>query len=247
MNHFVFSAVLFSVTSFLVCLLSILHRPRSRIHRLFAAYWFSISFWSFTVGWQSILIKKISAFWWGWFLHIGCIFIPTLLLHFAFEYTRESAGKKIMLRLMYIASFFYLALNTFTTLFTSGTVYRDMYAYPRPSTFYPLYFVTFVVSVCYGTFLFIRARSRRTTRSRNIRNYLFAQVLGYMGGMDNFAIMADIRISPLYPYGLYLGVLYAITALTGRIRAMLPKQTRRQAIFATSHSKSDSPTQLPSA
>ncbi len=248
MNHFTLSASLFFVTSLATSLLALLHRPRSRIHRIFAAYWFSISFWSFTVGWQSVLIRKMSAFWWGWFLHMGCIFIPTLLLHFAFAYTRETRHRKALLGFMYAASFLYLFLNTFTALFTSGTVYRDAYAYPRPSTLYPLYFITFVLSVCYGTYLFIRVKMRRgPLGTKGLRNYLIAQVLGYTGGMDNFSIMADIRIFPLYPYGLYLGVLYALTALTGRIRAMLPKQARRRKIPPAARSESSSPAQLLSA
>ena len=248
MNHFTFSASLFSITSLATSLLALWHRPGSRIHRIFAAYWFSIGFWSFTVGWQSALIKKMSAFWWGWFLHMGCIFIPTLLLHFAFAYTRETRHRKMLLGSMYAASLVYLLLNTFTALFTSGTAYRDAYAYPRPSLLYPLYFITFVVSVCYGTYLFIRAKTRRDpNRAKGLRNYLIAQVLGYTGGMDNFAIMADIRIFPLYPYGLYLGVLYAITALTGRIRAISTKQSRRHLVPVTAHSESNSPAHQPSA
>lgn len=248
MNHFTLSASLFSITSLATALLAFFHRPGSQIHRIFAAYWFSIGFWSFTVGWQPVLIKEMSAFWWGWFLHMGCIFIPTLLLHFAFVYTRETRHRKALLGFMYIVSFIYLLLNTFTTLFTSGTAYRDAYAYPRPSTLYPLYFITFVVSVCYGTYLFIRAKTRRNPhRATGFRNYLIAHVLGYTGGMDNFAIMADIRIFPLYPYGLYLGVLYAITALTGRIRAILLKQRRRHPAPVTAQSESNSSAHQPSA
>lgn len=220
MNHFVLSARLFTVTALAVSWLALIHRPRSRIHRIFAAYWFSIAFWSATVGWQARLIPLLSAFWWGWWLHAGCIFIPTLLLHFAFEFTRERTSRWV-LRVMYGTSWIYLLLNTWTTLFTHGTAFRDAYAYPTPAVFYPLYFVTFVVSVVYGTLLFVRAKSRLgPARGRGLRNYWIAQLLGYTGGMDNFAIMADLRLFPLYPYGLYLGVAYALVALSGRVSAM---------------------------
>ena len=244
MNHFVFSASLLSIASVLTSILAVLHRFPSRIHKIFALYWFSIGFWAFFVGWQSYLIPVLSEFWWGWLLHLGCILIPTLLLHFSFEFTREVRRKKIVLGFSYGVSATYLLLNLFTTLFTSGTAYRDMYAYPIPSFFYPMYFLTFVLSITYGTFLFIRtkSRSRKIFGNRNLRNYLIAQALGYIGGMDNFAIMADIRIFPLYPYGLYLAVLYAGVALSGRVKTLIPRRPRSLTVPA---SRSISPTSLP--
>ena len=40
--------------------------------------------------------------------------------------------------------------------------------------------------------------------------FILLHSLAYMGGMDNFLIMADIRLHPLYPYGLYAVVPYAL-------------------------------------
>ncbi|HXV28380.1 MAG TPA: hypothetical protein VD913_05370, partial [bacterium] len=37
---------------------------------------------------------------------------------------------------------------------------------------------------------------------------LISHCLAYLGALDNFLIMADIRIFPLYPFGLYLAVPY---------------------------------------
>lgn len=214
MNHYTFSASVASVLSLLVCALALWRCPTSRLQRVFSVYWFSIAFWAFFVGWQSILIQKLSGFWWGWFLHLGCVFIPTLFLHFAFEYAAEAKGKRVVLGFAYGVSIAYLLLNISTTLFTVETAHRDAYAYPRPALLYPAYFITFVASIIYGTLLLFHAKRKMDDSEKAVlQTYLVGHVLGYTGGMDNFLIMADIRIFPLYPYGAYLIALYAATAL----------------------------------
>jgi hypothetical protein len=42
---------------------------------------------------------------------------------------------------------------------------------------------------------------------------LTTHILAYLGGMDNFLIMVDIRLPPLYPYGLYLIPPYAVATM----------------------------------
>ncbi len=214
MNHFTFSACI----AFPICLLAavagLLRRPGAKLNRIFAAHWFSIAFWAFFVGRQADLIQRLGAFWWGWFLHLGCVLIPTFFLHFAFAYSGETSRRKRVLTTAYVVSSAYLALNLTTGLFTSGTAYRDAYAYPHPALLYPVYFVTFVASIMYGTLLMIRAgRTLDNGARRALWMYLIGHVLGYGGGMDNFLIMADIRIVPLYPFGAYLIALYGAVAV----------------------------------
>lgn len=213
MNHFTFSASLTCVAAGIVCLVSWMGKP-SRLRRIFGLHWFSISFWSFFVGWQAYLIPTLSGFWWGWFLHLGCIFIPTFFLHFALEYAGASSQSRKILYVAYSVSVAYLLLNTFTGMFTSSTSYRDAYAYPTPALVYPLYFVTFVSSVIYGTIVMINSGAwLNRAQKKTLWIYLAGHVLGYSGGLDNFLIMADVRIFPLYPFGLYLVTVYAVTSL----------------------------------
>lgn len=213
MNHFTFSACI----AFPICLLAavagLLRGPKSKLNRIFAAHWFSIAFWAFFVGWQADLIQRLGGFWWGWLLHLGCVLIPTFFLHFAFEYSGETGRARRILTAAYVVSIAYLALNLATGFFTGETVFRDAYAYPKPALLYPMYFVTFVASIIYGTLLMIRAGYKAGGETRQaLFIYLAGHALGYGGSMDNFLIMADIRIFPLYPFGVYLVAFYGAVA-----------------------------------
>ncbi len=213
MNHFTFSACIASPICLAAAVAGLLRSPRTKLNRTFAAHWFSIAFWAFFVGWQADLIQILGAFWWGWILHLGCVLIPTFFLHFAFEYSGETGRNRRILAAAYVVSVVYLALNLTTGLFTSGTAFRDAYAYPQPALLYPMYFATFVASIIYGTLLMIRAGYKAGGGTwQALLIYLVGHTLGYGGGMDNFLIMADIRIFPLYPYGVYLVAFYGAVA-----------------------------------
>lgn len=186
------------------------------VNRLFGIYWFSIAFWSFFVGTQFRTINIFSPFWWGWFLHLGCTFIPVLLFHFVTVLTNEESLPKIHFALVssYGIVILFNLLNLWTPYFTNGTAYRDAYAYPQPALFYPLYFVFFVVIVSWSTFLLVRYLAKLPpSQQRGLKIFLVTHILAYIGGMDNFLIMADIRIPPLYPHGLYFIIPYTLVAM----------------------------------
>ena len=219
MNHFVFSAALASLFSLITALIAWCYYPASRVSRILGTYWFSIAFWSFFVGSQPHSIKLFSPFWWGWFLHLGCTFIPVLLFHFVVLFTKSNNKTfRFSLVTSYVMTGVFNLLNLLTPTFTYGTEYRDWYAYPKPAIFYPIYFAFFIILVIWSTILLVRyvmemfAGGIFTNRFR-LFLLLTAHVLAYMGGMDNFLIMADIRIPPLYPYGLYPILLYALATI----------------------------------
>ena len=209
MNHFVISALAAFISACFAAVYSL--SKRSRLSRLFGIYWISIAFWSSTVAFQHFALKFIPDRIWGWFLHLGCLFIPALFLHYSVAANNVKRDCGRFVKAGYALTIVYVALNTFSNLFTHGTEYRDNYAYPRPSTFYSAYFFSFVVMVIFGTLLFIRSRKNFSSGSRKwFYIFLFFHIFAYAGAMDNFLIMADIRIFPLYPFGLYLVFPYAV-------------------------------------
>ena len=212
MNHFVISAALSSFIATITSLVVYLTRSPKRANRLLALYWLSIAFWSFFVGTQPHSIVFLNPFWWGWLLHLGCTFIPVLLFHFTVYFTEQkSSNYRLVLTISYGMTLLFNALNFFTKAFTNGTVYRGAYAYPKPSQLYPLYFFFFVILVSWSFLLFIRYLPKLTTKeSEALKFMLLGQLLAYLGGMDNFLIMADVRLFPLYPYGLYLVFPYVL-------------------------------------
>ena len=215
MNHFIVSASLSSFFSLLAAAVMWMLAPSSKAHKVAAVYWFSISFWAFFVGSQVHTIQRLSPFWWGWFLHLGCTFIPVLMFHFAVVFTgQKSQAVRLGLMAGYVITVAFNLLNLWTNVFTSDTVYRDAYAYPKPALLYPAYFVLFVALVAWGTILLIRHLPALSEAKRSaLKLFLVTHVLAYTGGMDNFLIMADIRIPPLYPFGLYLIPPYALAAI----------------------------------
>lgn len=141
---------------------------------------------------------------WGWFLHLGCVFIPVFFFHFATYYSRHLEDGLLPLKVSYGIAIAIIFLNTFTPFFTHGTAYRDSYAYPRPALLYPLYFLFFVSLVVWGTILLGRPRRKFSVVSqKRLVLFIFLNALAYLGALDNFLIMADIKIFPVYPFGLY--------------------------------------------
>lgn len=192
-----------------------LSNPSGRINRICGMYWFSIAFWSFFVGTQSYTIPRLSGFWWGWFLHLGCTYIPVLLFHSVIIFTRHEISKfHIPLISSYALATLFNLLNLWTKSFTTSTMFRDAYAYPKPALLYPLYFVFFVALVIWSTLLMVkRLGTLSASENKGLQLILITHILAYLGGMDNFLIMADLRFPPLYPFGLYLIPFYALATI----------------------------------
>jgi len=216
MNHFTFSALLASLFSFLASLsLFFLITSNVRIKRIMCLYWFSIGFWAFFVGTQSVTISFLSSFWWGWLLILGCTFIPVFFFHLSLVITKqENTTAKRMLIGSYWVTVAFNIFNLLTAFFTGEIVYRDMYAYPKPAFLFIFYFLLFDLLILWGTLLLLRYLRRLTTEKQKcLKLFLITHVLAYCGGMDNFLIMVDVRIPPLYPYGLYVIPFYALATI----------------------------------
>lgn len=208
MNHFIFSALLTFVST-LTAGIYFIFKEKSTA-KIFGLYWLSIALWSGFVAFQFQFLRVMPNYVWGWCLHLGCVYIPVLFFHFAVYYSGHLEDELNVLKVSYVIATTFIFLNTFTHFFTYETAFRDSYAYPRPAILYPLYFVFFVSIVVWGTILLLRPK-RKFSRASQTRLILFSvlSILAYLGGMDNFLIMADIRIFPLYPFGVYLLVPYA--------------------------------------
>ena len=220
MNHFTVSALLASVAAFLAGGYVWFLSPSRRTNRLFALYWLSMAFWAFLVGTQAHTIPMLSGFWWGWFLHLGCTFIPVLLFHAVIVFTNQNDSRlRKALKASYAITILFNLLNLGPGVFTGQTIYRDAYAYPKPALFFPLYFILFVVLVVWSTLLLIQRLPLLSSPEKNLLKLILAtQVLAYIGGMDNFLIMVDVRLPGLYPYGLYAIPLYALVTSYGARR-----------------------------
>lgn len=212
MNHFILSAGLTFAFSLLTSIAAFLKRKEGKNYGIFSLYWLSIAFWGFTVAFQFQLLIKVSGFIWGWFLHLGCVFIPVLFFHVAVRLSKRQ-GYRGWVFLAYLIAIIFNLLNAFTPIFTHGVSQRAAYAYPTPALIYPLYFFFFVVLIIWGTLLLLTSKEPSLAKRGLFAAFLITHILACTGGMDNFLIMWDINLFPLYPYGLYMVPPYAIASL----------------------------------
>lgn len=202
-NHFVTSASLVFVFTLVSGIYFVL-RPGST-DRLFGLFWFSVAFWTCFVAMQFQLLSWMPGYVWGWLLHVGCISVPVLFCHFAFHVADHGQNRSILLTAAYVIAITFIVLNICTPLLTQEIIYRDHYAYPKPAVLYPLYILFFQLMGLWSVFLILQWRRQLPAKLQKILYlFLILHALAYIGSMDNFFIMYDIRIFPLYPYGLYL-------------------------------------------
>ncbi len=186
-------------------------KNRSAAVRFFGFFWLTVAFWTYFVSNQFELLKQMPGFWWGWLLHLGCIYVPLIYFHFALHLTGKRETHGPALKIGYGFVIFFLLLVAFSSLFTGEIVYRDAYAYPKPSVLYPFYIVFFQVYSFWGAYLIFRWAGELSKKIRQqVYLFILLQMIAHIGAMDNYLIMYDIRWFPLYPYGLYLILPYAI-------------------------------------
>ncbi len=211
-NHFTFSALLTSITTFLLGIFVLLRgRWKKRLYQTFALYCFSISLWGFCVTKFNPNFQDPTLIW-GRILHLGAILIPVLFIHFVSEFLAEK-NRKILI-LAYSAAVIFLIFNFFTRLFTNGTTNRSTYSYPTPGGIYLLFFLFFLICVLYGLYQLFRASLITSGIKRNqIRYLLWSSIFGYLGGLKNFMILVGLEIFPIYPYGTYAISIYTIVVV----------------------------------
>ncbi len=219
MNHFTFSGICLFAAGLIVGL-NFVFSPELK-KRMYGIYWLVIGFWGFFVGFQFELLEVMPPFWWGWVLHLGCVMVPPVFLHFALVFSENPSRVKWM-SIAYGLSGLYLALILFSNLFTSEIIYRDTLTYPKPSFLYPVYIVSFQVMALLGVIELWKYRERLSSSKARMWLYIFlaTQVVAHIGAMDNYLIMYDIRIFPLYPYGLYAILPYALIGSAAIVKVL---------------------------
>jgi hypothetical protein len=209
-NHFIHSALLVCVFSLPIGIYFAWWKE-SPAGRFYGFFWLVVAFWTLFVSQQFELLSWMPPRVWGFLLHLGCIYVPLVYFHFALHLTGKRKTHERALKVGYGFMATFLLLIVFTDFFTAEIIYRDLYAYPKPSVLYPVYITFFQVFGFGGAYLIFRwaAKFQKDTRER-VHFFLLLQILAHIGAMDNYLIMYDIQWFPLYPYGLYFILPFAI-------------------------------------
>lgn len=209
MNHFLVSALAAFVFTGLAGIYFVLQKETTE--RFFGLFWFNAASWTLFVAIQFQLQQWMSGFLWGLTLHLACVFVPVIFLHFVLHLTQNRNKYSFALALAYFIAASFMFLDAFTPIFTGEIIYRDAYTYPKPALLYPLYILYFQIIGLWTLVLLLRLRKIVPSQAQKwLGLFLIVHILAYVGCMDNYLIMYDIQLFPLYPYGLYLLVPYAV-------------------------------------
>lgn len=236
LNHFVLSAYLTSATTLLLGLfVLVIKRPWQRLYIVFAAYSFSIAFWSFCVARFTPSFSD-PGLTWGRMLHIGAALVPVLFLHFVHELLRLENPKfsKSVLAVAYVATGAFIILALSGLMLITGVTNRSEYSYPTPGPLYPFFFAYVLLSIVLGIWRLLRAFIQSSGARRNQLKYLVLfSSIGYLGIMKHFLILVGLEPFPLYPYGTYAAPIYVLAVMYAITRYRLLDITVTLTRFAT--------------
>ncbi len=238
MSQFALSALVTSVTTFLLAFFVISRGFKNKVYQIFSAYSLSISLWSFLVFVHGYAENRQASLYAAYSLHIPAALIPVLFVHFV-QVFLDLKGKwhKSWRVAAYIIAFGFLPF-TFSEIFVKDVVpkYGIRHLMIPGGGFYYLFIAVFIANVIYGLSFLGKAYFVSKGFRRNQLKYLFfGSVVGYAGGIDNFLIIHDIAIFPLYPYGTYAVALYVLTtayAIAAYRLLDIEVLIRRTAVFA---------------
>ncbi|MBI4368028.1 MAG: hypothetical protein HY588_01395 [Candidatus Omnitrophica bacterium] len=211
MNPFILSAFWSFIFTAVAGFCFVLKR-QTKSELFFGLFWLVVAYWTFLLAFQFELMDQwISGFLWGWLLHAGCIFVPVLFFHFTIYLIGERAKFQSALVAAYLTGGVFLLLIAFSNLFTGEIIRHSDLAYPKPSVLYPAYILFFQVVGIFATWLIFQWRKAIKPESRKwLHLFLSVHIIAYLGVMDNYMFMYEVRIFPFFPYGLYGILPYAV-------------------------------------
>ena len=146
---YLFTGIILSILSILIYC----KNTRNPVNVTFSIYSFAIAWWSIFSIFMIIADSEETATFWDRVCLMGVVFIPTTFLHFTFTFLKQIPKKKNFIKICYLVSFIFFALN-FTPYFIKSTapIYKLNF-FTVPNTGYLVFLVYYSVAVIYGIFL----------------------------------------------------------------------------------------------
>jgi len=182
------------------------------INKTFAVYSFCIAWWSLvsislinaTTHAAALIADKICL--------LTVVFIPSTFLHFILTFCKPSQTHKILIRICYSISFFFLIL-IFTPLFVKDVspVYKLKY-FSAPGSGYYIFLIFFAITTYYGIWIVYQAstKTKNSIRKQQLSYLFWATLGGYIGGSLNFNLVLRIPPYSIVPWGTYFVGIYGI-------------------------------------
>jgi signal transduction histidine kinase len=203
-----------SISTFLVGTLTLVKSEGSNAKKIFAAYMYGISWWSFSQIFLITANNPVTAFAWDRAMNAVVFILGTLFFHFVISFLGidKKRKQKILIRVAYIISFsisFFAVFGNFLQVSVSPRFFLNYYTVPGP--LYDFAMLFFLFHVVYGHFLLFKAyRSSVGVRHNQLAYLFWFSLVGYIGGTANFLLVYNINIPILNPFGTYFVGFYAI-------------------------------------
>ncbi len=201
-----------SVATFLIGLFVYFRGKKKKVNQIFLFYSSSIAIWGLGQAIHSIVPTVKISLWWARFSHIGVVFIPTLFLHFVFEFLNIPKERKRILVLPYVVSVLFVFFNLFTKFYITDPVPKfSLKYYVEPGFLYLPGILFFFICIIVGLQELFKVYFRSSGARRNQLKYLcWGSLLGYIGGPANFLLVFNIEVPFLNPFGTYGVPIYAL-------------------------------------
>ncbi len=205
MNPFSISQILILITALPLGYFVYAQNKNQWANRVWLLYTLSLCFWGGFGIFIGTTTNPVQAIWyWRVAMGLGIIWMPVLFYHFAYLYApwkekRLLIGAYIITALLSISAFtpFYIPKVKF--------VFNSFYWATPGITFYILTLWWFVLTAYSHTKLYIDSKNMPKERQNQIKYFLIASCVGYLGGLLDFSICYGLNV---YPWGNYLIVLY---------------------------------------
>ncbi|MCD6539637.1 MAG: hypothetical protein J7K37_02915, partial [Candidatus Omnitrophica bacterium] len=209
MNHFLFSAFLASISTFILGIFVISRDIKSELYRIYALYCFGIALWTFCVSQHTPDLAGLKGIIYGRLLHFGAILIQVFFLHFIFIFLNIYKKEKRKLFITYLIAFVLIGFNFFSKLLVKGIGYSRDISYTKAGVIYPLFCLYTLWSIGYGIYSLFKGYKIASPSKRNqIKYLLLGSIIGYLGGVDKLLVSYNIHILPFYPFGAYTIPIY---------------------------------------
>jgi len=207
-NSFTLPNLAIVVTSLILGIFVLLKDKNVLINRLLFFLSLCIGIWSFGFLKTITSANAESALFWGRFLYIGAIFIPTVFLHFIFSILNDLKNRKKILFIAYSLCVLFLIFDFTPWFIKDVTPMPPFKYYDVPGTIYPFYVISLLVQIIYAHYKLIKALKNLIGIKRNqIKYVLGASLIAFTGGISGILPVFGIIIPP---YGNYLIALYPV-------------------------------------
>jgi signal transduction histidine kinase len=205
MNPFSISEILILITALPLGYFVYAQNKSQWANRLWLVYTAALCFWAGFGALIGITHDPAQAIWyWRFAMGLGIIWMPVLFYHFAYLYAPWKE-KKMLIGAYVITTI--LSISAFTPYYIPRVEYVfNSFYWAKPGiTFYILTVWWLVLTAYSHTKLFIDSKKMPKERQSQIKYFLIASAIGYLGGLLNFSICYGLN---LYPWGNFLIIAY---------------------------------------